>query len=195
MDRNMMYAGTAIVMAGLLGFSWGKGGNGVRADDAKPVAGEIALVDIAKVFTAHKGMQGKSDELKREAERVSKDMQELQASGQKLQEQYNKAKKGSAEAKEVEQEIKKARDQFATLQQEQRRLLETNAEHLMATYEAINNEIARIAEARGYKLVLNFTLEPVVDVKDPQKRQVVLNRQVLYQNSLDITDDVISAFN
>ena len=59
----------------------------------------------------------------------------------------------------------------------------------------INEEVTKIAEARGFKLVMNFTLEPVVDPKDPQKRQLILTRQVLYQNGLDITDDVITAFN
>ena len=69
MDRNMIYAGSAIVMAGLLGFSWGKGGNGLNADDSKPAMHDVAVVDMNKVFAAHKVLLAKNDELKHETSR------------------------------------------------------------------------------------------------------------------------------
>ena len=76
----------------------------------------------------------------------------------------------------------------------QRKFGEANAANVMMVYEQVNEEVAKIAEARGYRLVINFTSESI-DQKDPMKRQMILQRQILYQNGLDITDDVISAFN
>jgi Skp family chaperone for outer membrane proteins len=191
----MIYAGAAIVMAGLLGFNWGKGGGGVHADDARATMQEIAVVDLNKVITAHKGAQALNDELKREAERVQEELKTMQDAGQKLKAELDAAKKGSAEFQRIEQELGKKVEAFKRLQAEsQRKLAETNAANLMAIYKEVNEEVTRIAESRGFRLVLNFSSESL-DQKDPQKRMMILNRQVLYQNGLDITEDVISAFN
>jgi Skp family chaperone for outer membrane proteins len=195
MDRNLMYASAAIVMAGLLGFNWGKGGGGVHADDARPAVQEIAVVDLNKVIAGHKKAQALNEELKREAERVQEELKVLIEAGQKLKTELDAAKKGSAEFQRIEQEMRKKADAFKKFQEEsQRKLQETNAANLMNVYKEINEEVARIAESRGFRLVINFSSESL-DQKDPQKRMMILNRQVLYQNGLDITDDVISAFN
>src|SRR5262245_30887345 len=42
MDRNTIYAGVSVVLAGLLGFTWAQGRGALSADEPKPVAGEIA---------------------------------------------------------------------------------------------------------------------------------------------------------
>jgi Skp family chaperone for outer membrane proteins len=195
MDRNMVYAGTAIVLAALLGFSWGKGGGGLNADDSKPATNDIAVVDLAKVFAAHKGLQAKNEELKQEYERVNEELKALTEAAQKIQGEFNAAKKGSAESQRLEGEFKKKVDAFKKLQEDsQKKFGEANAVNLMAVYQLVNEEVARIAEARGFRLVMNFTSESL-DQKDPQKRQLIFTRQVLYQNGLDITDDVITAFN
>src|SRR5262245_44052776 len=97
MDRNMAYAGTAIVLAGLLGFSWGKGGNGLNADDSKPQNHATAVVDMNKVFAAHKGLSARNEELKHEAEKEGEKLKALQEAGEKVQKEMNAAKKGSGE--------------------------------------------------------------------------------------------------
>lgn len=195
MDRNMIYAGTAIVLAGLLGFSWGKGGGSLNADDSKPATNDIAVVDLMKVFAAHKGLQAKNEELRRDFERVNEELKSLQEAAQKLQVEFNAAKKGSAEAQRLELEYKKKIEEWTKRQQEwQKKFFEATTANNMAVYQLVNEEVVRIAEARGFRLVMNFTSESV-DQKDPQKQQLILARQVLYQNGLDITDDVIAAFN
>ncbi|HEY2249846.1 MAG TPA: hypothetical protein VGH74_02255, partial [Planctomycetaceae bacterium] len=64
MDRHMMYAGVSVVLAGLLGFSWAKEGTALNADEPKAIERDIALVDMNKIFAAHKGLQAKNEELK-----------------------------------------------------------------------------------------------------------------------------------
>lgn len=195
MDRNMIYAGTAIALAGLLGFSWGKGGNGLNADDSKPATQEIAVVDMNRIFTVHKGLLAKNEELKREAERAQENLKALVDAGSKLKDELNGVKKGSAEFQRIEKELQKKANDWNKLQQEtQKKLAEIQAMNFMATYRDVNDEVQRIAEARGFRLVLNFSAESV-DQKDPQKWQIIASRQVLYQNGLDITDDVINALN
>ncbi|HEY3964625.1 MAG TPA: OmpH family outer membrane protein [Planctomycetaceae bacterium] len=195
MDRNMIYAGSAIVMAGLLGFSWGKGGGGLNADDSKPAAHEIAVVDMNKVFAAHKGLIARNEDLKREVERAQESGKALLEAGQKLKNDLNGLKKGSAEFQRVERELQQKADEWKKLSDEAtRKATETQAANFLWTYQLVAEQIQQIADARGYRLVINFSSE-AIDQKDLRKWQMIANRQVLYQNSLDITDDVINAVN
>jgi len=66
--------------------------------------------------------------------------------------------------------------------------------NLLSTYQLINDEIQRIAEARSFRLVINYSSDPV-DQKDTAKAMQTMSRQILYQNGLDITEDVIQAIN
>jgi len=194
-DRNLIYAGTAIMLAAMLGFSWGRGGGGLHADDVRPGMQDIAVVDLGKVFAAHKRLQELNEELRREAERATDELKTMAEAAQKLKTELDAAKKGSAEAQRLERELKKKADDWKKLQEDsQRKFGEANAANVMMVYQQVNEEVAKIAEARGYRLVINFTSESI-DQKDPMKRQMILQRQILYQNGLDITDDVISAFN
>ena len=197
MDRNLIYAGTSVVLAGLLGFSWGRGGNGLRADDSRPEPHEIAVVDIQRVLIQHKGLKAKNEELQQEGKRLQEELKALHDVGQQIKQEFDAAKKGSAEQKRLEGEFQKKGQEFAKKQQEaQAYTIETNFSNLLVAYQQVNEEVTRIAEARGFKIVINFSAEPVTaDQKDPQKRQLIFNRQVLYQNGLDITDEVIGAFN
>ena len=60
MDRNMMYAGVSVILAGLLGFSWAQGRGALNADEPKVIAADIAVVDLAKVFDNHKRLTGET---------------------------------------------------------------------------------------------------------------------------------------
>ena len=195
MDRNMIYAGSAIVMAGLLGFSWGKDGGGLNADDSKPAMHDVAVVDMNKVFASHKVLIAKNEELKHELEKAQESLKAMTDAGQKLKADLEGAKKGSAEFQRIERELQQKVLEWKKLNDEaQKKIAEANATNLLVTYQNVSEEIQRIADARGFKLVINFAAEPV-DTKDPRKWQQVSNRQVIYQNGIDITEDVINAVN
>ena len=49
-------------------------------------------------------------------------------------------------------------------------------------------------EARQFRLVINFSSDPV-DQKETAKAMQMMSRQILYQNGLDITEEVIQAVN
>jgi Skp family chaperone for outer membrane proteins len=197
MDRNLMYAGTSVVLAALLGFSWGRGGGGVHAQDVKLDPREVALVDLARVLQAHKGLRLKNEEIVQEGQRRTEELKSIYEAAQQVKKELDAAKKGSAEFKRLEDEFKSKYQEMTKKNQEaQAWQMETNATNVIWAYHQVNEEITRIAESRGFKLVMNFTGEPVTaDQKDPQKRQMIINRQILYQSGLDITDEVISAFN
>jgi Skp family chaperone for outer membrane proteins len=196
MDRNMIYAGASVILAGLLGFSWARGGGTLNADEARAAtAQEIAVVDLSKVFAGHKALLSETEELKREAERIQEDAKALYSAGIKLGDELKLHKQGTAEHTRIAKELKEKADAFKKFNEEsQKRMAEKQAGMALRYYQAINEEIQRIAASRGFKLVVNFSSDPI-DPKDLSKAMQVMNRQVLYQNGLDITEDVLQAVN
>lgn len=195
MDRNVGYAAVSVVLAGLLGFSWAKGGEALSADEPKPGAQEIAVVDLAKVFDAHKELTAKREDLRRDAQRAEEGLKSLVDTAKKLQEDLNRQKPGSAEHTRILKELNEKSLEFQKRRGEQlQELQQKEAAVYQTTYKQIMEEIQRIAEARGIRLVLRTEmLAP--DTKDQKKLIESMNRQVLYQNGLDITDEVVQAVN
>jgi len=195
MDRHMMYAGVSVVLAGLLGFSWARGGAALNADEPKVNDRDIAVVDINKIFASHKGLQAKNEELKREAEAAQEKGKAFLVAGNRLQEDLKRQKPGTAEHNRIAKELQEKADGWKKFQEEtQKHLGEQNMANLLSTYQLINDEIQRIAEARQFRLVINFSSDPI-DQKDTAKGIQILNRQILYQSGLDITEEVIQAVN
>ncbi|HLJ09650.1 MAG TPA: hypothetical protein VKU82_00600, partial [Planctomycetaceae bacterium] len=104
MNKNMIYAGMSVVLAGLLGFSWAKGGAGLSADDGKPNANEIAVVDMSKVFAGHRGLMAKNEEFKRDAERAQESLRTMAETAKQLQDELKMHKPGSAEHARIQKE-------------------------------------------------------------------------------------------
>jgi Skp family chaperone for outer membrane proteins len=197
MDRNTIYAGVSVVLAGLLGFTWAKGGNTLNADEARAAgaAQEIAVVDLSKVFAGHKAFLDESADLQREVERAKEDSKAMLSAGNRLGEELKLHKQGTAEHNRIAKELKEKADAFKKFNEEsQKRLTEKQAGMTLKYYYSINEEVQRIAVARGIKLVVNYGSDPI-DPKDLSKMMQVVNRQVLYQNGLDITDEVLQAVN
>ena len=195
MDRHMMYAGVSVVLAGLLGFSWARGGGALNADEPKANDRDIAVVDMNKVFASHKALIAKNEELKRDAEAAQEKGKAFLVAGNRLQEELKNHKQGTAEFNRISKELKDKADGWKKFQEEtQKRLTEQNVANLLSTYQLINDEIQRIAEARQFRLVINYSSDPV-DQKETAKAMQMMSRQILYQHGLDITDEVIQAVN
>lgn len=80
--------------------------------------------------------------------------------------------------------------------QSEKRLKDESAQVILATYQLVLEEVQRIAENRGLKLVLNFSSEPIdTNITDVGQVRGILNRPVLYQSGCDITDDVLQSVN
>jgi len=200
MDRNSIYAGVSVVLAGLLGFTWADRHGALNADEARLAAGEIALVDMNKVFGAHKGLLARREDLTRDVERAQEDIKALVNSGRELERELKKHKKGTEEHDRLKKEVQDKAAEMKKLQaQAEKRLKEESAEMMLATYKSVMEEVQRIAENRGFKLVLQFSSEAIdtknLNMTDINKVMQVINHQVLYQSGLDITDDVIQALN
>lgn len=195
MDRNMMYAAVSVVLAGLLGFSWAQGRGALNADEPKVSVNDIAVVDLAKVFDNHKRLTDKREEVRRDAQSAQDSLKALVEAGKKLQEELKIHKAGSADHTRIQKELQEKAAAIQKFQKEQvQELQKTEAEIYQDAYKQVVEEIQRIAEARGLRLVLRYQQDNT-DSKDPKKLIESLNRQVLYEKGLDITDDVVQAVN
>jgi Skp family chaperone for outer membrane proteins len=195
MDRNMVYAGVSVVLAGLLGFSWAQGRGALVADEPKPMTHDIAVVDMVKIFEKHKGFQERTAEFQRAGKDAQAELQRMAEAGKKLQEDLKLFKPGSSDHSKLQKELAEKAAEIQKFQTEQTaRFQKEQTEAIRDTYEQIVREIQRIAEARGLRLVLRFQ-EENLDTKFPQKVAETVNRQVLYQNGLDITEEVLQALN
>src|SRR5436190_9782734 len=110
MDRHMMYAGVSVVLAGLLGFSWAKGGGALNADEPKASDRDIAVVDMNKVFASHKALQAKNEEWKRDAEAAQEKGKSFLDAGKLLQEELKRHKQGTAEHTRIAKELQEKAD-------------------------------------------------------------------------------------
>jgi Skp family chaperone for outer membrane proteins len=195
MDRNLIYAGISIVLAGMLGFSWAQGRPALNADEPKVAANDIAVVDLAKVFDTHKRLSEKREEVRRNAQAAQDDLKQLAEAAKKLQEELKTYKPGTSDYNRIQRELQQKTNEMKKFQNEQQQELQKmEAEIFMESYRQIVEEIQRIAEARGLRLVLRYDADKTAD-KDPKKFLNTLNRQVLYEKGLDITDEVIQAVN
>lgn len=84
MDRNMIYAGVSVALAGLLGFTWAQGRGALHADEPKSVAGEIAVVDMSKIFNAHKGLLARMEEVNRDGQRAKEEAKAIYDAARQL---------------------------------------------------------------------------------------------------------------
>jgi len=195
MDRNLTYAGVSVVLAGLLGFSWAQGRGSLSADEPRVTANEIAVVDLAKVFDSHRRLTEKREEVRRDAQAVQDRLKALVEAGKKLQEELKNAKPGSSDHTRIQRELQEKAAEIQKYQKEQvQEIQQAEAEIYQDAYKKVVEEIQRIAEVRGLRLVLRYQADNI-DSKDPKKLIESLNRQVLYEKGLDITDEVVQAVN
>ena len=153
------------------------------------------MIDIGEVFKQHaqfnKQLAGLKDEMKNlesfyqgEQRRVAQKRDELST--------YNP---GSVQYKKLEEETARmVSDLQVEMALKQKNIAEAEAKLYFNTYNEITQHVAEFAERYGISLVLRHNNVQM----DPQKRDTVMqgvNRPIVYQQKLDITDEIISMVN
>ena len=80
------------------------------------------------------------------------------------------------------------------VRQKSREFLEQEAQIRYEAYQEIQQHVATFCQSYGIQLVIRFNREPI-DASKPQEVQMGLNRPIVYQNSLDITQHIIDSLN
>ena len=194
MNRHSVSTLAVPLLALLLCYSWAQKPQVSGQEDRAKL--DIALVDMVKLFNADKDYTAQREELQKEVAEAQKTLQEKQQALLQLQEEGRKAKPNSEEQKRIGEELRqKARDAESFRQNHVNKVLETEKSLNIKTWRTINERIQRYADDRGIRLIIRYTSQPVDDSKTPQEILALINQDVVYQNGLDVTEDILQTLN
>lgn len=157
-------------------------------------AAKIALVDMTVIYKKSKSFEAHREALKAkigEAEATASKMNmELRDIDRKLK----GLDRGSEESKELQGRLKQKSAEFERFRQESAREFQKEESKIyLKIYRLVEKEIENYAQAHQIDLVLRHNKEPILDGDEPAKVVQWMNRTVLYENKLDITDEIIAA--
>jgi Skp family chaperone for outer membrane proteins len=188
----------------LLAAAWWLGrasGDEVPAEKPWPPT-SIAIVDVTRIFKDSPRLARLRDELKLDFATESVGVKALAEELKQFQERAKAAQGDRQELNSLKGEFeKKAAEAKAAAAKLQKEFVSREVEVYRSFYADVESEVKDYAEAHGIRLVIRTqeTEEPTgeakeADVADPKNAKAVLdrlNRLVVYQDSLDITDAVI----
>jgi Skp family chaperone for outer membrane proteins len=156
---------------------------------------QVAVIDINYVFKNHQGFNARMEGIKREIESFEGELRTQQKEIVDLAQKLNEYNPSSPEYKRIEEEATRDRiDIQAKAQLKKKDILEQEAQYYFEAYQQIQAAVQAIADRHSIGLVLRFDR----DVMDPNDRTSVLkgvNRAVVMQRNLDITDLVLDSVN
>ena len=154
----------------------------------------VGIVNLDKVFKNHKPFQDRLNPLKQEAKDLDDKFKVRQAEFETVVKKLQAAGAGSPEFTRLQQQAGKLQGELQQFAATERANLQKKELTLyLSFYKEVDGEISKYAKAKGLKLVLKdqeSTLDENQSVNDLAKS---LNRTVLFQDGLDITDDIVKA--
>ncbi len=151
----------------------------------------VGLVDIQQIFRDHAPFAEQIDAHQTEAEAAQKQIARKEAAFQQVVEQLRSMKQDSKEFGELQRKAQKMAEELQATTPKVReafakRELDLNVEF----HKAIRAAIEKVARERKIKIVLNRTKRSL-DSEDPKEQLTAINQQVLYEEGVDITPDVL----
>jgi len=189
---------TFVVTALCLGLSSGYAQGQPRgnpATSAVPAGTRVAVIDINFIFKNHLRFKQTMDGIKTEIETFETYLRDERNNITAKSEQLNALPMGSPQYKQLEEQIT---DMHAKLGlktgRKRKEILEREAKVYYNSYKEIEDRVSKFADQYGIGLVMRFNSEPM----DATKRESVLqgiNRAVVFQRSLNITNAIIEDLN
>ncbi len=156
--------------------------------------GLVAVIDVAKVFAAHKGHAAKMDAIKAEIEAFEKEFREKRQSFA-AQVQTLQGLVGQPNYKEEEANLaRKEADMTIEANQRRQDIVNREAQIYFETYQHVSQTVARLCQTYNISLVINYDSSEI----DPNSRESVIkgvNRNVVFQRDLDLTGMAIEMVN
>ena len=161
-----------------------------------PQGTKVALVDISLIFQKNQRFAATMETMKKEIEafenQVKTRRDALKQKGENLPKQY---KPGTNEYRAAEAALaKESADLQVDIGLKKKEILEREARVYHAAYQEVVHHVSGIAQQRGYGIVLRYNSSTI----NPAERNSVLagvNRAIIYQNQLDITQLVLNRIN
>ncbi|MCO6454840.1 MAG: OmpH family outer membrane protein [Pirellulaceae bacterium] len=167
------------------------------APAATPAAGgvQIAVIDVSYVFKNFQRFNQRMEGMKQEVETFEGELRNQQKSIVDVAQKMKEYNPNSPEYKNLEETATRQRVALQTQAELKKKdILEDEAQSYYEAYTEIQNVVTAIADRHGIGLVLRFDREEI----SPDDRSSVLrgvNRAIVFQRNLDITDMVLETLN
>lgn len=155
----------------------------------------IAVVDIPYIFKNYARFRSTSDAMKKEMETIDANVKAERASIAQAEQQRNSFNAGTPEYKKADEELARMMAEFQLKTSKlQKDFMERQAKLYYQTYLDVVNAVNAYAKSHNIGMVMRFNGEEVdVNKKDDIMRDI--NKQVVFQNNIDITPDVLMLLN
>ena len=154
----------------------------------------VALLNVDRILKIHKPLQEKLEPLKDEAKELDAKVQVRQSELEGVGAQLRTVQPGTPDHQRLQlQFVKLQTDLQQFVATERQNLQKKEATIYLAFFRQLDAEIAKYAKAHGLKLVIRqheSSLEEGQPLADIYK---ALNRGILYEDGLDITDEILKA--
>jgi Skp family chaperone for outer membrane proteins len=168
----------------------------VRAQGAaRPSGTSVAVIDLGDVFEKHTKLKAQLDQIKSQIDGFENLVREKKQEIENLAGVLKTLNPGTPDYAAKEKEFASIQaDLQIQVRQKSREFLEQEAKIRYDAYQEIQQHVANFCQSYGIQLVIRFNREPI-DPTKPQEVQMGLNRPIVYQNSLDITQHIIDSLN
>jgi Skp family chaperone for outer membrane proteins len=160
-----------------------------------PAGTSVAVIDIAFIFKNHVRFNGQMNDMKRDIEAFDASIRGEQQNFAKKREQLAQFNPSSPEYKKAEEELAHIKsDLDIKVAVKRREFLEQEAKIYYSIYKEIEENVAIFAQRNSIQMVLRYS----GDEMKPDDRASVLqgvNRPVVYQDRLDITQHILGMVN
>ena len=155
----------------------------------------FAVVDIPYIFKNYNKFRATSEGMKKEMETIDADVKAERANIARTEQLRNTFNVGTPDYKKHDEELARMMAEFQLKTSKlQKDFMERQAKLYYQTYLEVVGAVSDYAKGRGIGLVMRFNGEPV----DPLRREDVMrdiNKQVVIQDGIDITPDVLALLN
>jgi Skp family chaperone for outer membrane proteins len=160
-----------------------------------PAGTSVAVIDVAFIFKNHVRFNGQMNDMKRDIEAFDASIRGEQQNFAKKREQLAQFNPSSDQYKKAEEELAHIKsDLDIKVAVKRREFLEQEAKIYYGIYREIEESVAIFAQQNRIGLVLRYS----GDEMKPDDRASVLqgvNRPVVYQDRLDITQHILGRLN
>lgn len=152
---------------------------------------QMAVIDVSKIFKNHTRFKQAMESMKAEVKAFEATLQERGKQINDLKKQMQPFEPGSTEYKQLEAQIMKIQaDGQIEATQKRKDFLAREARIYFDVYNEVTADVARFAEQHGIQLVVRFNSEQI-DAKDRNSVLEGVNRAVVYQSKLNITNNIL----
>ena len=154
---------------------------------------QAALLDVGYIFKNHPGFKQQMDAIKTEVQTFEQQLKQKQEQIQAASRQISSYKPGSREYKSLEETTtKQIADLKVQMQLKRKEVMAEEAKVYMATYQEIMSVVSAFANAQKIDLILRYDRETTPsDEAGPQETLKIINRPVIFEKGLDISDLIL----